>query len=780
MNKKQSPKADKGSETSRKPERAGEPLGAGTTRRGFLQIVGLGLVAPTFLKLSACDSDSGKKSAPITEDTSYFPQGVATGDPRPESMVFWARVSDSANAGDLAVTLIIDTADDFKSPLVEQALVATADHDHVVKVKVSGLDPATVYFYRFVYESSDARLGSRIARTKTAPDAASDVPVKLALASCQDYVGRYYNSYAKMLQQADELDVVVHIGDYIYETTGDLFFQSNPAEGTRKIEFSDTAGAIAFKNDAGETTHYAAQSLSNYRDLYKTYRSDPWLQRVHERVPFVFIWDDHEFSDDCWGDTATYFDGRVDENHETSRRENAERANFEFLPTELGLDADGEAFDIGTKLPVRDPNTVIYRDFRFGKHVHLIMTDTRSYRPDHAIPEDVHFARVALTQAELVATGLDPAALDAGGSRFYFPYIDLDAGANAAYKTRIGDALVAVYAQELPDDSAASIRARAEAQAVGNWSAIETNKLLATAITAGDVAALDVADDSALPFGATIDHMRFSHGRLFASDGLGARYLVERIHYEAYQKARITRETNIQDIFGAKQEAWLKATLAGSNATWKVLATSVSMTSMIVDPRTIPPTLEGKDDTDLVRAGLQIFKTLLPAAYLLSVDQWDGFPDKRSQILGILRELPNCVLLSGDIHSFYGTNHGNGDGTHGVVELTGGGISSESFKGFVRRVVDGLVPGISTNPNVAAVISHLEELLQFTYQKLTFANNDAHGFVDVAFGPTQANATMHIAPIAHVLVDAGDDIAVASAAFDEIGFRIKDGVLTKA
>ncbi len=772
MTKKQPPTP----ETARTPE---PPEPTGSSRRRFLQVVGIGLVAPSFLKLGACDSDAGTKSKPVTEDTAFFPQGVASGDPRPDSVVFWARVADAASAGDLDVTLLVDTADDFGSPLIEQALIATADHDHIVKVKLSGLDPATVYFYRFIYEKTDgARLGSRVARTKTAPAVDADVEVKLTLASCQDFVGRYFNSYAKMLQQADELDVVVHIGDYIYETTGDPSFQSSGG-GTRKIDFSDKAGAIAVKDAEGAVEYYAAQSLSNYRELYQTYRSDPWLQRVHERVPFVFIWDDHEFSDDCWGDTATYFDGRANEDHQTSRRENAERANFEYLPTELGLGAGGDSFDIGTKLPVSDGDVVIYRDFRFGKHVHLIMTDTRSYRPDHAIPEDVHFARVAMTEAELVATGLDPAALYPGGSRFYIPYIDLDATANADIKARVAAALVDVYAVELPDDSAAALRARSEAQAVGLWSAIEVNKLLAPAITAGDVVAFDVADTTTLPYGATYDHLRFSHGRLFAAGGLHARYLVDQVHFEAFMQARLARDPNSQSIFGGKQEAWLKQTLQASTATWKVLATSISMTSMIVDARIMPQALENKPDTELVRSGLQVFKGLLPGAYLLSVDQWDGFPAKRNEILDIMRSMPNCMLLAGDIHSFYATNHGKGDGAHGVVELTGGAISSETFKGFVRGVVDGLVPGISASPNVAAVISHLEELLQAPYPPLLYADNDAHGYVGVDFTPTQANATMYMAPIAHVTFDAGDDAAAATAPFQAVKFRVKDGALTK-
>lgn len=746
-------------------------------RRSFLQVVGLGLAAPAVLKLGACDDDAGERA--ITAGEAYFPQGIASGDPRPQSVVLWARAFDPEASGDLDVTLLLGEDEALSKPLAKLPLTATADNDHVVKVKVSGLEPGTRYFYRFVYEAGDARHGSRVARTKTAPAPDADVEVHLALASCQDFIGRYYNSYAQMLEIADSLDVVLHVGDYIYETTGDLSFQSGP-EGKRKVEFTDTAGAIAFKNDAGEVSYYAAQSLSNYRDLYKTYRSDRWLQLVHERVPFIFIWDDHEFSDDCWQDTATYFDGKVDENHETTRRKNAERAWFEHLPTELGLAESGEGPAVGGKTPIADASSVIYGDFRFGKHVHLILTDTRTYRPDHAIPEDVNPARVAILAGELTPSGLDPAEKTATGAFLYVPYVDLDDAAMSAYKTRLVAALGEVYAAALPDATPAELAARAEAQAVGPWSAPEINKLLADAIGAGEVAALDVSDTTALPRGATYNHMRFSLGALFASDGLGARYLVERRHFEALQRARLLRDPKAQDVMGASQEAWFRQTLSGSDATWKLVASSISFTRMIVHASSYPAPLVGHPDETLIRSGLALFKALLPTPYLLNVDQWDGFPATREALMSLMRGVPNCVVLSGDIHSFYATNHGKGEGgAHGVVELTGAGISSESFKGFVRGVVDGLVPGISQAPNAAAAISHLEELLQDQFPELTWANNDSQGFYAARFGATQARATAYVAPIAHVTVDAGDDIAAATAAFEEVSLTIEDGVLTK-
>jgi alkaline phosphatase D len=255
-------------------------------------------------------------------------------------VILWTRVQDEDKGAGLMLTLELASDEAFFNVIGSQTVVATAEHDHVIKLRVSGLAPATTYFYRFIYErTSEERYASRVGRTRTAPADDADVRVKVAFVSCQDFIGRYYNAYAKLLEVGDDVDVLVHLGDYIYETTGDPEFQAEAGE--RVVTFTDTAGAITFEDGEGNVSHYAAQSLDNYRDLYKQYRSDPFLQRVHERFPFVVIWDDHEFSDDCWADNATYFDGKIDENGQTDRRKNAEQAHFEYMPTELGLSSDG-------------------------------------------------------------------------------------------------------------------------------------------------------------------------------------------------------------------------------------------------------------------------------------------------------------------------------------------------------------------------------------------------------------------------------------------------------
>src|SRR5262249_7625400 len=152
-------------------------------------------------------------------------------------------------------------------------------------------EPATVYYYRFAYVQAghkNKRYLSRVGRTKTAPAPESDVAVKFGVVTCQDFIGRFYNSYVAMTSQ--ELDFWVHLGDYIYETTGDPSSENNTA--MRAVASPADDPGISFG------TYAAARSLGNYRQLWQTYRSDKNLQRMHELAPVVVVWDDHEYSND--------------------------------------------------------------------------------------------------------------------------------------------------------------------------------------------------------------------------------------------------------------------------------------------------------------------------------------------------------------------------------------------------------------------------------------------------------------------------------------------------
>ena len=243
------------------------------TRRSLLQAIVV--VVPA---VQACGSDDEPPPlGPTIEDGQrYFPQSVASGDPRPDSVILWTRVfDDAAPEADLELTLEVATKSDFSGMLLsETKLPASNGHDHALKVKLTGLTSKTTYYYRFLYERDGKKFASKTGRTRTAPASTDESPVKFAVTTCQDFIGRYYNAWQRLTQLDPDLDFVVFLGDYVYETTGDPSFMSTA--GARNVKFSDPTSAMTLGTPPD--SYQAAQSVSNYRDLYKTVRSDPFLR----------------------------------------------------------------------------------------------------------------------------------------------------------------------------------------------------------------------------------------------------------------------------------------------------------------------------------------------------------------------------------------------------------------------------------------------------------------------------------------------------------------------
>jgi len=307
-----------------------------------------------------------------------FTLGVASGDPKAHSIVFWTRCTRTETPS-RPVRLALQVANDpaFSSVVAHVRLLAHGDHDHTVRAKVTGLEPGRTYHYRFVAGADASPAG----RAKTASHA--DQPLtqlKFAWFTCQDWSVNHWG--AMSLLAREDLDFVVHVGDYIYETVGAAFQtgQAEPAHGP--ITFPD------------------GTTLADYRTLYRTYRGDARLQAVHARFAMIATWDDHEFSDDCWQDHQTYSNANL---QQTARRRAASQAWVEYMPVDFGdvaFDAANPAYD----------NLRIYRDFQFGKLMHLVMTDQRLYRDDHVVPE------AAIAQAQ----GHDPInGSDSVGARYF-------------------------------------------------------------------------------------------------------------------------------------------------------------------------------------------------------------------------------------------------------------------------------------------------------------------------------------------------------------------------
>ena len=356
--------------------------------------------------------------------TATFPQGVASGDPQPDSVVLWTRAL-PGDGGAEAVVVTLEVASDsgFGNIVVTMYLTATFVSDHCVRVLVTGLQSGTAYYYRF-------RVGTDmvVGQTRTAPDPADTGQVNIAWVTCQDYQAGNYGALRQMLiddaarDPADQIHFVLHVGDVIYETVNSDFQKAlddsfNPITITNADGSQRLVPALPSGGGANGGNVFAA-TLDDYRSLYQTFLSDPDMMAARARWPFVHTWDDHEFTDDCWQSMANY------DNHESldepsqTRRYAASQAWFEYIPALLtgaqDLTTDGDAVDFtpvaGGVMDaafidpdadnfVEEPNNVaaigaitIYRSLGWGANVDLIITDQRSYRSDHAIPEEVAVA----------------------------------------------------------------------------------------------------------------------------------------------------------------------------------------------------------------------------------------------------------------------------------------------------------------------------------------------------------------------------------------------------
>lgn len=308
-----------------------------------------------------------------------FPQGVASADPKPDAVMLWTRAVPPAGASRTQVLLQVATAADFAAPLLESPLIARADNDYTLRAYVDGLLPDTRYYYRFLGADGTA---SRVGRTRTAPAADQPRRVRVAFASCQNYEQGYYGAWARMLADDEaatpeqQIDFVLHLGDFIYERSWHkrLDGSSNP----RVLPpFPD--------GEHGEDSRHAV-SLADYRHLYRTYLSDPWLQAARARWPFVSTWDDHEFSDDNFQSYSYYHHSAK---LEARRKLAANRAWFEYVPSVLDQLDDQPAHDLrppdftgeaATDNQRARDSLRIYRRLRWGKHLDLLLTDARSYR----------------------------------------------------------------------------------------------------------------------------------------------------------------------------------------------------------------------------------------------------------------------------------------------------------------------------------------------------------------------------------------------------------------
>jgi alkaline phosphatase D len=496
-------------------------------RRRFLELTVIS--AGAVFGPVACSDDNSRAE----DQARLFPQSVASGDPRPTSVVLWTRVVDEAHpTSDLELNLQVATDEGFSSLVTldggtSRALTAEAEFDHCVKTRIDGLSEGTVYYYRFAYETAGTLVHSRIGRTKTAPAADADVSVRFAVVSCQDYAGKYYHSYRHLVTQ--DLDLVVHLGDYIYETTADPSFQvRNPA---RQVTFGKPEEAISLGTSAAP--YQAAQSLDNYRDLYRLYRSDPDLQSVHEHFPMIVTQDDHEFSDDCHADFANYTDGREVE-QETDRRLAADQAWYEYMPVDL------------SEPPTSDFNP------------------KRAF-PDHLVPEDAFPGSIFLGQAPLTA-------LEDGLPDNATPYVNIDEYQGGAYQAALqaGADTLAIQASSV----------------TGPISVQFINDSLTT---------LGLSDPAPIPLDTPGLERGYAYEQLLKTEEfsrIGSRYVVAVEPFYALAKAKYADSVGASEqLMGATQRAWFLKTMQASTRTFKIWGNEICFMSRHIDltPVTLAP-----------------------------------------------------------------------------------------------------------------------------------------------------------------------------------------------
>lgn len=322
---------------------------------------------------AGAEGDFTARSAP---DIALFPffHGVASGDPLEDAVVIWTRLT-SDDGGMLPVNWRMATDTAMANVVASGTAMTSASRDYTVKVDVTGLQANRWYYYEFEY------LGRRslIGRTRTAPAAGAAVDsLRFALMSCSNYMAGYFNAYAHLAQRND-IDAVLHVGDYIYEyETGGYGF----------------AGLAGRDHDPDNEII----TLSDYRLRHSWYKLDDDLRAVHQQFPFVVVYDDHEFANDAWKNGA--------ENHNagegpwTARRSAAFQAWLEWMP-------------------VRDPSVAlpnsIFRKLPFGGLIDFFVVDTRvegrdeqdfgmASDPNHSILGPVQFAWLAKGLKESSAT----------------------------------------------------------------------------------------------------------------------------------------------------------------------------------------------------------------------------------------------------------------------------------------------------------------------------------------------------------------------------------------
>lgn len=323
-------------------------------RRTLLKAAGATAVAATAQAATALPATAAAAVAPASSPV--FQHGLASGDPLPHSILLWTRVTPIPEATpgsglgpDAVVSWEVATDANFGDVVCWGRQNTGANRDHTVKVDVTGLDPCTDYYYRF--SCGDAVSG--VGRTRTAPERDADVQrLRFGVVTCSNWQSGFFAPYRYLAERGD-LDAIIHLGDYIYESALGQFPIDTAPDYKYTVRRHDPAPAPV--------------TLTDYRLRHAQYKTDPHLQLLHAACPWIATWDDHEVANDAWSDGAQNHNPAT-EGDFALRKAAAHQAYFEWMP-------------------VRNAGDRLYRRFRFGKLAELSMLDLRSYRSHQSKPE---------------------------------------------------------------------------------------------------------------------------------------------------------------------------------------------------------------------------------------------------------------------------------------------------------------------------------------------------------------------------------------------------------
>ena len=348
------------------------------------------------------------------KNTYQYPQGVASADPQSTAVLLWTRViSDEIGFTPIDLKVEISQLSSFEQVVQTGKTTALAQNDFTVRYYADSLEPGQKYYYRFICGKDTSRIG----RTFTAPKENESANLNFATLACSSYEQGFYGTLKRMIEEdkakaeEEQIQLVLHLGDFIYEVVGDDPRNDNhspkwllDADGNPRDIKPYPDGKQWPDSDHWKSGSWSPITVEDYRHLYKTYISNAVMQEARARWPFVYTWDDHEFADGNYQSTS-YIKDLLKLEGMQQVKVASNQAWFEYLPATLSQaqtigSIDNPAYDfkpveventaLGEKIKeglYEEPNNLkaihslcMYRMIKWGKDIVIVITDTKSYQ----------------------------------------------------------------------------------------------------------------------------------------------------------------------------------------------------------------------------------------------------------------------------------------------------------------------------------------------------------------------------------------------------------------